>query len=71
MARGKNTRADLRGKPLDKECYRAYTTTQEYGPDDDRTLCYGMMDDMTDDYLHECLVCGALVWNAKPLEVVE
>lgn len=69
MARGRNTRADMRGEPLDKRCYRARTTTHEYGQDDDRTFCYGLVrpDCEEEPFLPYCVDCGALVLNAKPI----
>ena len=30
------SRAQLRGKPLDKDCYKARISTHEYGPNDNR-----------------------------------
>lgn len=60
-------RAKLRGKPLDKECYRAIRTTHEYGFQDDRIFCYGLMDSMTEELLDKCKECKAMVDNAEPL----
>lgn len=34
------SRAKLRGKKLDEDCKGACTSTNEYGPDDDRVFCY-------------------------------
>ena len=59
----------LRGKPLDRDCISANTTTGEFGSDDKRVFCYGWIDAMTDEYLTKCKECGAFVYNAKPLEV--
>lgn len=34
------SRAVMRGKPLDKDCKRAYISKHEYGPNDNR--CFAM-----------------------------
>ena len=65
----KVNRAVLRGKPLDSDCKSANTTTGEFGNDDKRIFCYGLIDAMNDEYLTKCKECGAFVYNAKPLEV--
>lgn len=62
------SRAKLRGKKLDEDCKRACTTTNEYGPDDDRVFCYGLIDCSTDDLIEKCRNCKALAYNATPLE---
>lgn len=68
----KITRANLRGKPLDKECYRANRTTNEYGKDDNRVFCYGLYAEFSDDVIDEkCLKCKAYVGNAEPLNKEE
>ena len=62
------TRGQLRGKPLDKDCYKAKISTHEYGPNDNRKFCYGLTDLRTDDLCKECQSCNANVMNAqKPL----
>ena len=62
-------RAQLRGKPLDKDCYRARRTTNEYGPEDDRVYCFGLYGYYgEDDLLDKCEVCGAHVRYVTPLE---
>lgn len=68
MARGKSTRADMRGKPLEKECRRARVSRFECGPNDDRVFCCGLVDPMYDDYAKECWECGAFCLNAMPNE---
>ena len=66
----KITRDELRGKPLDKECYRANRTTNEYGKDDNRVFCFGLYRDFSDcDIDEKCLNCKAYVENADPLEI--
>ena len=62
------SRAQLRGRPLDPLCKKAYTTTHEYGRDDKRVFCYGFLSMMTDEPEEQCAVCGAYVRNETPLE---
>ena len=59
-------RAAQRGKPLDKDCYKAHISKHEYGMNDNRCFCYGLIDLMYDDYLQKCRECGAWAYNAKP-----
>lgn len=61
------TRATLRGKPLDDDCKIAKISKHEYGLNDDRCYCYGLVDCSTDDTLEKCRTCGAYCMNAKPL----
>lgn len=61
-------RAKLRGKPLDKDCRLARTSSHEYGLQDNRIFCYGLIRPWSDEYLDKCRTCGAFVDNAKPLE---
>ena len=61
-------RAKIRGKKLDEDCKRAYTTTNEYGSDDDRVFCYGLIDYSTDDLIEKCRNCKALTYNSTPPE---
>ena len=61
------TREDMRGRMLDRDCYRAEISKHEGGPDDDRCFCYGLVDKMTGDYLPKCQECGAFVSNATPM----
>lgn len=60
------SRAQLRGKPLDDDCRIARQSSHEYGMNDNRVFCYGLMDRMTDEYLQKCRECGAFVDNAEP-----
>ena len=62
------TRAQLRGKPLDPLCKKAYTTTGEYGPKDKRVFCYGFINSRNDEPEDLCAACGAFVGNMKPPE---
>lgn len=59
-------RAKLRGKKLDEDCKRAYTSSHEYGLDDDRIFCYGLVDYSTDELIEKCKNCKALAYNATP-----
>ena len=62
--KGVKTRADLRGKPLDKICNRAQTLTQRYRNGEIRMYCLGLATDQTcDHYLDECRHCRALMFN--------
>lgn len=60
------SRAKLRGKELDKDCKTAHTTSHEYGLDDDRVFCYGLVDYSTDELIEKCKNCKALAYNATP-----
>lgn len=60
------SRAKLRGRKLDEDCKRACTSTNEYGPDDDRVFCYGLVDYSTDELIEKCKNCKAYVFNATP-----
>lgn len=60
-------RATLRGKPLDIDCLLARQSSHEYGLNDKRIFCYGLIDCMCDEYLEKCRKCGAFVDNAEPL----
>lgn len=59
-------RSQLRGRPLDADCKRAYTERSE----DDRVYCLGLIDLANDEYLDKCKTCMANVYNAEPLEEV-
>ncbi len=61
-------RAVQRGKPLLDMCYKANRATHEYGENDDRVFCLGLLDCATEALCEECSECGAHVMNAKPLE---
>ena len=61
------TREDMRGRMLDRDCYRAEVSKYEGGSGDDRCFCYGLVDKMTEDYLSKCCECGAFAHNATPL----
>ncbi len=60
-------RAIMRGKRLDRECYKASPTTNEYGELDKRVFCLGLMDASTEEECEECRVCNAFWRNAEPL----
>ena len=61
-------RAAQRGKPLDEDCRKANISTHEYGMEDDRKFCLGLMDMRTEDLLDKCRECGAYCINSKPLK---
>lgn len=60
------SREKLRGKKLDKDCKKAYTTSHEYGLDDDRVFCY-----VLEDPFEKCKMCNAFIENETPLETQE
>ena len=60
------SRAKLRGKKLDKDCKIAHTTSHEYGLEDDRVFCYGLVDLSNDELLEKCKICKAYVDNSEP-----
>lgn len=63
------TRAELRGEPLDPECYRANRTTHEDGVEDNRIFCYGLFREQSEsEVCDKCLKCKAFVENAEPLK---
>lgn len=59
------SRRTLRGKPLDTDCYKARTSSNEYGAEDKRTFCRGLMDCRTEEMLQKCRECKANVINAE------
>ncbi len=60
-------RAMQRGKPLDDDCKIAKISKYEFGMNDNRCFCYGLMDRVTEELLQKCRECGAYCLNAKPL----
>lgn len=62
------SRAKIRGKKLDEDCKRTCTSSHEYGLDDDRVFCYGIVDYSTDELIEKCKNCKALVCKATPPE---
>ena len=59
----KHNRAQMRGKPLSKDCYRALASYHEYVTDGhDFTGCYGLMD-WPENVNKECTECGAYVYG--------
>lgn len=61
-------RAQLRGKPLDRNCKKARTEPHQYGQNDDRVFCSGLINYENDEFLPKCRDCGAFVDNAMPPE---
>lgn len=68
------SRSKLRGKPLEPYCKKAYTTTHEFGIEDNRVYCYGLYQcniiETSYDIAECCKQCKALVDNATPLKEV-
>lgn len=62
----KITRSKLRGTPLNDDCYKANTTTNEFGKNDNRVFCYGLYKDKMDEIRDECIECMANVLHAEP-----
>lgn len=64
-------RETLRGEPLDKDCYNAYRTTHEYGPEDTRVFCLGLYayDKKNMELSDKCKKCLAYVDNSTPLDI--
>ncbi len=61
-------RDKLRGKPLEKECYRANTINEIIDDNSYGTYCYGLLKEFADgieidDVREECLNCKAYVRN--------
>lgn len=64
------SRAQMRKKPLDTDCLKAYAACHEYGSYDPRSYCHGLNRDMTDwDIQEKCKTCGAYVQNEVPLRI--
>ena len=63
------SRAEMRGKKLDDDCVKAKICSNEFGLNDNRCFCYGLIDCSTESYLEKCIDCGAFVDNAKPLQI--
>ena len=61
------SRAKIRGKKLDEDCKRAHTSPNEYGPDDNRVFCYGLVSYSNDELIEKCRNCKALAYNATPI----
>lgn len=64
---GLRGRAKQRGKRLDEMCYKAMPLTQEYGENDARVFCSGLISPEYDDCtIPECLECDAFWANSEP-----
>ncbi|QHI72884.1 hypothetical protein [Aminipila terrae] len=59
-------RSELRGKSLDDDCKIAKISTHEYGMEDNRKFCYGLMEMSTEELIDKCITCKAYVDNAEP-----
>jgi len=62
------SREQIRRKALDDDCKTAKISRNEYGADDNRCFCNGLIDCSTEEYLQKCVECRALAYNAKPLQ---
>lgn len=72
MAMSKFTRAFLRDKPLDKDCYRAYGSGVEFRDSNGNEYCgcYGLQDAGPWMVNNECLECRAWAYAIDD-EVIE
>ena len=59
-------RDKIRGKRMEHDCYSAKTSRHEFGEDDPRVFCHGLLD-TADNILPKCLKCKAYTYNATPL----
>lgn len=64
----KVSRADLRGRKLEKFCAEANASTNEFRSGDNRVFCYGLNDASTEELIDECKNCKANVIYAVPIE---
>ncbi len=63
------TRAELRGKPLDRDCMRyAKSDSGQYGNEDKRCFCTGIWNKMFESVEQKCVVCNAWSSNATPIK---
>ena len=61
------TRSKLIGHPLEPECAKALTTTNEFSANDNRVFCYGIYKEQSETEIRdECINCKAFVQNAEP-----
>lgn len=68
----RQTRAQLRGKPLDEDCRKiARSDSGQFGAQDRRCFCTGIWDPMHEDFLPKCRECKAWSSNAEPPGKVE
>jgi len=63
------SREKMRGESLDDDCNEAQISRNEYGPQDHRCFCYGLIDCSTESYLKKCIECSAFTDNAKPMQL--
>ncbi len=62
------TRSKIIGHPLEPECAKALTTTNECGANDNRVFSYGIYKEQSEtEICDKCLKCKAFVFNAEPL----
>ena len=62
-------RGKIRGKKLDKDCYDANTTKHQFGPDDNRIFCYGLVEASTEELIDKCKECSANVYYTDLLTI--
>lgn len=67
MGKPRYNRSELRGKRLNENCYKAKISKYEYGRNDKRKFCYGLIDMMTDELIDECKECKAHVNYAESI----
>lgn len=63
----RQTRAQLRGEPLDDDC-KLYgrSVPHQFGPEDKRCYCTGIWNVMYEECERKCIVCPAYADNAEP-----
>lgn len=59
-------RGKQRGKPLEWFCKSATVLKYEFGENDKRCVCLGLINMDNGEILEECIKCGAYAINAKP-----
>ena len=62
----KMTRAELRGRALDGDCYMAETKSEIRGEDDKRVFCCGRVNGSTGEATKKCISCAAYMDNETP-----
>ena len=62
----KMTRAELRGRPLDGDCYLAGTVSGIREEDDKRIYCRGRANGSNGNVNKKCVNCGAYINNETP-----
>ena len=60
------SRAELRGKRLDRDCIEIAKSTKEFS-NDNRRFCTGLIEASTEDLLPKCKTCKAHWEYAEPI----